>query len=102
MNLERPNAVWYTDITYIWTYDEGFVYLTSVMDLYSRKIISWVLTRDMNAKSVLECINIAKTKRNIDKPLIIHSDRGIQYTSEEYRKITEKMERSYSKKVTIG
>ena len=38
-----PDAVWCTDITYIWTYD-GFVYLTSVMDLYSRKIISWVLS----------------------------------------------------------
>lgn len=38
---EAPNTVWCTDITYIWTY-EGFVYLTSVMDLYSRKIISWV------------------------------------------------------------
>lgn len=99
-NPERPNAVWCTDITYIWTYDEGFVYLTSVMDLYSRKIISWVLTRDMSAKSVLECINIAKRRRNTDKPLIIHSDRGIQYTSEEYREMTEKMERSYSKKGT--
>lgn len=42
-NPTEPNAVWCSDITYIWTY-EGFVYLTSIMDLYSRKIISWVLT----------------------------------------------------------
>lgn len=41
-NPEEPDAVWCSDITYIWTY-EGFVYLTSIMDLYSRKIISWVL-----------------------------------------------------------
>ena len=40
-NPDSPDAVWCTDITYIWTY-EGFVYLTSIMDLYSRKIISWV------------------------------------------------------------
>ena len=40
--LATPNAVWCTDITYIWIYD-GFVYLTSVVDLYPRKIISWVL-----------------------------------------------------------
>lgn len=43
-NPEEPNAVWCSDITYIWTYD-GFVYLISIMDLYSRKIISWVLKR---------------------------------------------------------
>ncbi|WP_438588899.1 DDE-type integrase/transposase/recombinase [Dubosiella newyorkensis] len=39
-----PDSVWCTDITYIWT-EEGFVYLTSVMDLYSRKIVGWVMTR---------------------------------------------------------
>lgn len=39
-NPKQPNSAWCTDITYVWTYDEGFVYLTSVMDLYSRKIIS--------------------------------------------------------------
>ena len=89
-NPDRPNAFWCTDITYIWTYDEGFVYLTSVMDLYSRKIISWVLTKDMKAESV--------ARRNIEKPLVIHSDRGVQFTSEEYQKIMMKMERSYSEK----
>ena len=66
-----------TDITYIWTYDDGFVYLTSVMDLFSRKIISWVLTKDMTAESVLEAIKIAQKRRNIRKSVIIHSDRGI-------------------------
>ena len=91
-NPDRPNAFWCTDITYIWTYDEGFVYLTSVMDLYSRKIISWVLTKDMKAESVVEAINIAKARRNIEKPLV--------FTSEEYQKITVKMKRSYSEKGT--
>ena len=74
--------------------------LTSVMDLYSRKIISWVLTKDMKAESIIEAINIAKVRRNIEKPLVIHSDRGVQFTSEEYQKITMKMERSYSEKGT--
>ena len=45
-NPEHPDAVWCSDITYIWTY-EGFVYLTSIMDLYSRKIISWVLSETL-------------------------------------------------------
>jgi transposase InsO family protein len=70
------------------------------MDLYSRKIVSWVLTKDVKAASVLEAITIAKERRNVVEPLIIHSDAGVQFTSEEYRDITEKMTRSYSKKAT--
>lgn len=97
-NPEKPDAAWCTDITYIWTYSDGFVYLTSIMDLFSRKIVAWVLTKDMTAESVLEVIKIAKKRRNIKNPLILHSDRGIQFTSEMYRELTEKMKRSYSKK----
>lgn len=92
-----PDAVWCTDITYIWTYD-GFVYLTSVMDLYSRKIISWVLSLTLEAKWVVQAINKAKSIRNVDEALIIHLDRGIQYTCEYYRKVTKDMITSYSKK----
>lgn len=92
-----PDAVWCTDITYIWTYD-GFVYLTSVMDLYSRKIISWVLSLTLEAKWVVQAINKAKSVRNVDEALIIHSDRGIQYTCEDYRKVTKDVVASYSKK----
>lgn len=99
-NPDKPDAVWCTDITYIWTYDDGFVYLTSVIDLFSRKIVGWTLTRTMEADAVLECINTAIRRRGLDHPLIIHSDRGVQFTSEQYRKITEGMTRSYSKKGT--
>lgn len=97
-NPEKPDAAWCTDITYIWTYNDGFVYMTSIMDLFSRKIVAWVLTKDMTAESVLEVIKIAKERRKIKEPVILHSDRGIQFTSEMYREITEKMKRSYSKK----
>ena len=55
-NPEHPNAVWCTDITYIWTVDEGFVYLTCVMDLYSRKIVAWTLSRTMEAEEVLQSV----------------------------------------------
>ena len=48
------------------------------MNLFSRKIVSWVLTKDMTAESVLEAIKIAQERRNIKKPVIIHSDRRIQ------------------------
>ncbi|ADL50578.1 Integrase catalytic region [Clostridium cellulovorans 743B] len=96
-NPERPNAVWCSDITYIWTTD-GFVYLTSIMDLYSRKIIAWTLSKTLEAACVIETINKAKARRNTEQPLILHSDRGSQYVSNEYRKATETMQLSYSKK----
>ena len=96
-NPEHPNAVWCTDITYIYTH-EGFAYLTSVMDLYSRKIIAWVLAPTLEAKYVVEAIELAKARRKTDKPLILHSDRGSQYVSQAYREATEKFQLSYSHK----
>ena len=96
-NPKEPNAIWCSDITYIWTF-EGFVYLTSIMDLYSRKIISWVLSTTLEAKWVVEAINKAKKARNVTKPLVMHSDRGIQYTCSSYQNATEGFINSYSKK----
>lgn len=96
-NPEHPDAVWCSDITYIWTY-EGFVYLTSIMDLYSRKIISWVLSETLEASHVVKCIEKAKQSRHIENPLIFHCDRGCQYVSEVFHKATEGMIHSYSKK----
>ena len=94
---DRPNAVWCSDITYIWTTD-GFVYLTSIMDLYSRKIIAWTLSQTLEVSCVIDTIKKAKARRNTELPLIIHSDRGSQYVSQAYREVTAKMQRSYSKK----
>lgn len=95
---DRPNSLWVTDITYIWTY-EGFVYLTSVMDLFSRKIIAWDLSNSLSVESVIRCIKKAKDRRQLTKPLIIHSDRGVQFISKEYLNLMESnMQTSYSKK----
>lgn len=77
-NPEDPDSVWCSDITYIWTFF-GFVYLTSIMDLYSRKIISWVLSDTLEAKWVTEAVYKARKVRKVNKPLVIHTDRGIQY-----------------------
>ena len=93
---DRPNAVWCSDITYIWTTD-GFVYLTSIMDLFSRKIIAWTLSQTLEVSCVIKTINKAKARRSTELPLIIHSDRGSQYVSQAYREATAKMQRSYSK-----
>lgn len=99
-NPTEPNAVWCTDITYIWTLSDGFVYLTSVMNLYSRKIIAWVLTKTMEAEEVLRCIRIAIQRRKTDKPVVVHSDRGSQYVSRLYRILMKNMRCSYSAKGT--
>lgn len=96
-NPERPNAVWCTDITYIWTND-GFVYLNCVMDLFARKIIAWTLADTMEVSTVIKTIEKAKAIRNTDLPLIIHTDRGSQYVSQAWCEATKNMQRSYSHK----
>lgn len=88
-NPDRPNAVWCSDITYILTID-GFVNLTSMIDLFSRKIIVWTLSKTLEVSYVIETINRAKARRSMDLPLIMHSDHGSQYVSKQYRKATEK------------
>ena len=99
-NPERLNAVWCSDITYIWTIDD-FVYLTSIMDLYSRKIIAWTLSNTLEVSCVIETINKAKARRKNEAPLILHSDRGSQYVSNEYKRVTANMQCSYSKKAYL-
>ena len=86
-----------TDITYIWTCD-GSVYLTSIMDLYSCKIIAWTLSQNMEVSCVIETINKAKARRNTDLPLILYSDRGSQYVSKAYREAAQKFQLSCSHK----
>ena len=93
---EKPNEIWCTDITYIWTL-EGFVYLTSIMELYSRKIIAWELSRSLESESVVKAIEKAISIRRC-KPKIIHTDRGCQFVSSSWIKATEGIDKSYSKK----
>ena len=68
------------------------------MDLYSRKIIAWTLSKTLEVSCVIETINKAKARRKIEEPLILHSDRGSQYVSKEYKRITAGIQCSYSKK----
>ena len=96
-NPDTSDVVWCSDITYIWTFD-GFVYLTSIMDLYSRKIIAWELSRTLEAKWIIKAVEKAKKNSHVTSPLIMHPDRGCQYTSVDYIDATEGITRSYSKK----
>jgi len=80
---EKPNHAWTTDVTYIWT-SEGWLYLATVMDLYSRKIVSWNMSESMTKELCLVALDRALNKRHTSKELIHHSDRGSQYTSNDY------------------
>jgi len=81
---DAPNKVWVADITYIAT-RQGWVYLASLMDLYSRKIVGWALGERMTKELVLEAFDKACMRQKPPKGLIHHSDRGSQYASTEYR-----------------
>jgi putative transposase len=82
-NPDQPDRVWVTDITYIWTL-EGWMYLATVMDLYSRKIIGWNMDSKMTKELPLVALNRAISLRNPSEKLIHHSDRGSQYASKDY------------------
>ena len=92
----KPNAVWCTDITYIHT-RKGFVYLSCIMDLFSRKIVSWELAPTLETKYVVSAVQKAISVTGM-KPAVIHTDRGIQYTSVAYWDETEGILKSYSSK----
>ncbi|QMV41406.1 IS3 family transposase [Cohnella cholangitidis] len=80
-----PNKVWVTDITYV-PCREGRMYLASIMDLYTRKIVGWKLGDRMTTDLVLAALDQAYKAQKPSKGLIHHSDRGSQYASDEYRK----------------
>jgi len=84
--LEKKNKVWVGDITYIWTY-EGWLYLSTVIDLYSRKIVGWSLGKRMTKQLVIDSLDEAIRSRRPDLGLMFHSDRGVQYASNEFRKM---------------
>ena len=93
---EAPDCIWCTDITYIHT-EEGFCYLSCIMDLYSRKIIAWELGKTLETEHVINAIKKAITRTG-KRPKLIHTDRGVQYTSDAYMGCTEGIEKSYSPK----
>jgi transposase InsO family protein len=85
-NRQSSNEVWTSDITYIRT-EEGWLYLAAVIDIYSRKVIGWQLDKNLNSDLVERALKNALMERRVEKGIIFHSDQGIQYASESFRKI---------------
>ncbi|SHN06097.1 Transposase InsO and inactivated derivatives [Chryseobacterium carnipullorum] len=86
---EKPAQVWVSDITYIQT-KEGFLYLTTIIDLYDRKVIGWSLSNGMSTEETsLAAWKMAVKNRKIINGLIFHSDRGVQYASKKFANTIE-------------
>ena len=80
---ELPNQKWAADITYIPT-DQGWLYLAGVIDLCSRKIVGWSMADHMRVELVSDALKMAIAHRRPGEDLLHHSDRGVQYASEDY------------------
>ena len=83
---EKPNTVWVSDITYIWTL-EGWLYLAVILDLYSRQVVGWAMSDRLTANFVIKALHQAIGRRNPVRGCILHSDRGIQYASADFRDV---------------
>lgn len=83
-DADQPNTKWVTDITYIRT-GEGFLYLVVVLDLYSRLVVGWSMSHLQDRQLVLQAVLMAVWQRRDRSPVILHSDRGCQFTSHEYQ-----------------
>ena len=88
---EAPNQVWASDITYIAT-DEGWLYLTGVIDLFSRQLVGWSMRDNMQTNAVTDALRMAWFRRRPEPGLIFHSDRGSQYCSHEFQSELKRFE----------
>lgn len=81
----EPNTRWATDITYVRTV-EDWLYLCVVIDLYSRLVVGWSMSAVQDRQLVLQAVLMALWQREDRSPLVLHSDRGCQFTSDEYQR----------------
>jgi len=83
-----PDQIWVADITYVST-AQGWVYVAAILDLYSRRIVGWAVSQQINTALVMLALNMALCHRQPPAGLLFHSDRGVQYASGEYRQALE-------------
>ncbi|MGR3238957.1 IS3 family transposase, partial [Vibrio vulnificus] len=86
---ESPNQKWVTDITYIWV-KSRWLYLATVLDLHSRRIVGWSLDTTMTVQLITNALQMAFKSRKPPKGVIIHSDRGVQYRAHDYQDFMRK------------
>lgn len=79
-----PDRKWAADITYVST-DQGWLYVAAVLDVYSRKIVGWSMADHMESELVIDALRMALHQRRPGEGLLHHSDRGVQYASDDYQ-----------------
>ena len=89
--VTRPNNVWVSDITYIWTL-EGWLYLAAILDLFSRGVIGLAMDKTIADTLVIQALNQAMLRRNPAKGVILHSDRGSQYAGNDFKALLARHE----------
>jgi len=82
-NPDEPNSVWVSYITYVRTY-EGFLYVATELDLFSRRIVGWSMDKTMDRHLVINALMMAVWQRQPKQELLVHSDQGSQYASHDY------------------
>lgn len=87
-NVDSPNKIWTTDITYL-IFNNKRLYLSTILDLYDRKVVAYKISKFNNIPLVIDTLNEAIAKRKDVYGTILHSDQGFQYTSYEYKAICE-------------
>jgi putative transposase len=85
-SASAPNRRWIADFTYIWT-AEGWLYVAAVVDLFSRRVVGWSMSAAMTAQLVTDALVMAIWRRGKPDALMHHSDRGSQYTSEQFQRL---------------
>ena len=90
-SASAPNQKWVTDITYVAT-QEGWIYLATVMDFYSRAIIGWSFQERLESPLIIEALEMALWRRKFPRGVLVHSDRGSQYCSDRYQALLKKNE----------
>jgi transposase InsO family protein len=86
---QQPNQVWASDATYIAT-AEGWLYLFVIIDLYSRRVVGWAMSKSLSTTTLLQALWMAVARREAPEGLIFHSDRGVQYASTRFRNVLHK------------
>jgi putative transposase len=88
-SVETTNRRWASDTTFLWT-GQGWLYLAVVMDLYSRRIVGWSMSRRNSRHLVFNALSMALGQRHVEGELIHHSDRGAQYLSDDFQALLKK------------
>jgi len=85
-SADQPNRKWIADFTYVWT-AEGWLYVAAVIDLFSRRVVGWSMKAEMTAQLVTDALLMAIWRRGKPDALLHHSDRGSQYSSDQFQRL---------------